>query len=74
MIWLIAGVALAAGEALTGDFVLLMLGGAALATAGVAAVTDLPVWFDAWYSRLRRSFCCWGCVRRCGVATHNHRR
>ncbi|MEE2056110.1 MULTISPECIES: NfeD family protein [Rhodococcus] len=47
LIWLIAGVALAAGEALTGDFVLLMLGGAALATAGVAAVTDLPVWFDA---------------------------
>lgn len=29
LIWLIAGVALAAAEALTGDFVLLMLGGAA---------------------------------------------
>jgi membrane protein implicated in regulation of membrane protease activity len=47
LIWLIAGVALAAAEALTGDFVLLMLGGAALATAGVSAATDLPVWLDA---------------------------
>ena len=47
LIWLIAGVALAAAEALTGDFVLLMLGGAALATAGVSAATDLPVWADA---------------------------
>lgn len=47
LIWLIAGVALAAAEALTGDFVLLMLGGAALATAGVSAATDLPVWTDA---------------------------
>ena len=47
LIWLVAGVALAAAEALTGDFVLLMLGGAALATAGVSAVTDAPVWVDA---------------------------
>ncbi|MDV2475581.1 NfeD family protein [Rhodococcus zopfii] len=47
LIWLIAGVALAAAEALTGDFVLLMLGGAALVTAGVSAATDLPVWADA---------------------------
>ncbi|MEU5843921.1 NfeD family protein [Rhodococcus sp. NPDC047139] len=47
LIWLIAGVALAAGEALTGDFALLMLGGAALVTGGVSAVTDLPVWIDA---------------------------
>lgn len=47
LIWLIVGVALAAAEALTGDFVLLMLGGAALATAGVSAATDFPVWTDA---------------------------
>ena len=47
LIWLIAGVALAAGEALTGDFALLMLGGAALVTGGVSAVTDFPVWIDA---------------------------
>lgn len=47
MIWLIAGVALAAAEALTGDFFLLMLAGGALATAGVTAVTDFPVWVDA---------------------------
>ncbi|MCK0093147.1 NfeD family protein [Rhodococcus sp. F64268] len=47
LIWLIVGVALAAGEALTGDFALLMLGGAALVTAGVSAATDFPVWADA---------------------------
>ncbi|MFZ2172788.1 MAG: NfeD family protein [Rhodococcus sp. (in: high G+C Gram-positive bacteria)] len=47
VIWLIAGVALAAAEALTGDFFLLMLAGGALATAGVTAVTDFPVWVDA---------------------------
>ncbi|WP_226436929.1 NfeD family protein [Rhodococcus yananensis] len=47
LIWLVAAVALAAAEALTGDFVLLMLGGAALTTAGVSAITDWPVWADA---------------------------
>ncbi|MFC9790741.1 NfeD family protein [Rhodococcus sp. NPDC127528] len=47
IIWLVAGVLLAAAEALTGDFFLLMLAGGALATAGVTAVTDLPVWIDA---------------------------
>lgn len=47
IIWLIAGVVLAAAEALTGDFFLLMLAGGALATAGVSAVTDFPVWGDA---------------------------
>lgn len=52
LIWLIAGVALAAAEALTGDFVLLMLGGAALTTAGFAALTDLPVWADAVFFAL----------------------
>lgn len=46
-IWLVAGILLVAAEALTGDLVLLMLGGAALATAGVAAVTDFPIVLDA---------------------------
>ncbi|MGW0042074.1 NfeD family protein [Rhodococcus sp. NPDC003348] len=47
VIWLVAGVLLAAAEAATGDFFLLMLAGGALATAGVSAVTDFPVWIDA---------------------------
>ncbi|MFC4604608.1 NfeD family protein [Rhodococcus kronopolitis] len=47
IIWLVAGVLLAAAEAMTGDFFLLMLAGGALATAGVTTVTDLPVWADA---------------------------
>ncbi|WP_338893321.1 NfeD family protein [Rhodococcus sovatensis] len=47
IIWLIAGIALAAAEALTGDFFLLMLAGGALATAGISAITDFPVWADA---------------------------
>ncbi len=38
---------LAGAEALVGDFFLLMLAGGALATAGVSAVTDFPVWVDA---------------------------
>lgn len=47
IIWLIAGVLLAAAEALTGDFFLLMIAGGALAAAGVSAITDFPVWLDA---------------------------
>ncbi|OZE94454.1 NfeD family protein [Rhodococcus sp. 14-2686-1-2] len=47
IIWLIAGVLLAAAEALTGDFFLLMIAGGALATAGVSSITDFPVWVDA---------------------------
>ncbi|MFD4292468.1 NfeD family protein [Rhodococcus sp. NPDC058505] len=47
VIWLVAGVVLAAAEAATGDFFLLMLAGGALAAAGVSAATDLPVWVDA---------------------------
>lgn len=47
LIWLVAGVLLAAAEALTGDLFLLMLAGGALAAAGVTAVTDFPVWIDA---------------------------
>ena len=47
MIWLVAGVVLAAAEAMTGDLFLLMLAGGALVTGGVAAVTDFPIWADA---------------------------
>src|SRR5688500_6068497 len=36
VIWLIAGLALIAAEVLSGDFVLLMLGGGALAAAGAS--------------------------------------
>ena len=47
MIWLVAGVLLAAAEAMVGEFFLLMLAGGALATAGFSAATDLPIWVDA---------------------------
>lgn len=47
LVWLIAAVALAAAETLSGDFMLLMLAGGAFAAAGVSAITDLPVWVDA---------------------------
>jgi membrane protein implicated in regulation of membrane protease activity len=43
VIWLIAAAVLAIGELLIMDFTLLMLGVAALVTAGVA-VTGIPVW------------------------------
>src|SRR5262249_35517231 len=43
LIWLIAALALAGAEALTGDFFLLMLGGGALAAAGSSLVFD-----DLW--------------------------
>jgi membrane protein implicated in regulation of membrane protease activity len=46
LIWLIAALALAGAEALTGDLFLLMLGGGALAAAGSAAVFDWPIWTD----------------------------
>ncbi|PTR27619.1 membrane protein implicated in regulation of membrane protease activity [Rhodococcus sp. OK519] len=42
-----AGALLAAAEAVTGGFFLLMLAGGALATAAITAVTDFPVWIDA---------------------------
>lgn len=45
VLWLIAGVLLIAAEVLSGDFVLLMLGVAALAAAGSAAV-GAPLWVD----------------------------
>ncbi|QBJ98415.1 NfeD family protein [Rhodococcus sp. ABRD24] len=47
LIWLVAGVLLATAEALAGGFFLLMLSGAALATAAVTAISDFPVWIDA---------------------------
>jgi membrane protein implicated in regulation of membrane protease activity len=43
LIWLIAALALAGAEALTGDLFLLMLGGGALAAAGSSLVVD-----DLW--------------------------
>ncbi|WP_067520140.1 NfeD family protein [Nocardia uniformis] len=47
IIWLIAGIVLAAAEMLIGDFTLLMLGSAALATAGVSAFTGSSLIIDA---------------------------
>ncbi|WP_216899257.1 NfeD family protein [Nocardia alni] len=47
IVWLVAGILLAAAEMLTGDFTLLMLGGAALVTALVGGVTDASLIIDA---------------------------
>ena len=44
LIWLIAALALAGAEALTGDLFLLMLGGGALAAAGSSLVFDDQDW------------------------------
>jgi membrane protein implicated in regulation of membrane protease activity len=41
LVWLIAGIALLAGEMLAGEFVLLMLGGGALVAAGGSALFGL---------------------------------
>ncbi|KGI68129.1 NfeD family protein [Mycolicibacterium rufum] len=46
LIWLIAALALAGAEALTGDLFLLMLSGGALAAAGSSWLLDWPVWGD----------------------------
>ncbi|TWP33725.1 NfeD family protein [Leekyejoonella antrihumi] len=46
IIWLGAGLLLAAGETLSGDLVLLMIGGGALAAAG-ASWLGAPVWLAA---------------------------
>ena len=46
VIWLIAALALAGAEALTGDLFLLMLGGGALAAAGSSWLLDWPIWAD----------------------------
>ncbi|MEZ2121297.1 MULTISPECIES: NfeD family protein [unclassified Corynebacterium] len=45
LVWLIAAILLAALELLAGDFTLLLLGGAALATAGIG-VFDVPLWME----------------------------
>jgi membrane protein implicated in regulation of membrane protease activity len=45
LIWLIAALALAGAEALTGDLFLLMLGGGALAAAGSSLIFD-ELWID----------------------------
>ncbi|MEV6067638.1 NfeD family protein [Nocardia sp. NPDC052001] len=47
IVWLVAGLLLAAAEMLTGDLTLLMLGSAAVITAGVAGVTGAPLVVDA---------------------------
>jgi membrane protein implicated in regulation of membrane protease activity len=46
LLWLIAGVLLIAGEVISGEFVLVMLGVAALAAAGVSAL-GAPLVIDA---------------------------
>lgn len=46
LIWLIAALALAGAEALTGDMFLLMLAGGALAATGTSALFDWPIWAD----------------------------
>jgi len=46
LIWLVAALALAGAEALTGDLFLLMLSGGALAAAGAHGLLDWPVWAD----------------------------
>ena len=46
LIWLIAALALAGAEVLTGDLFLLMLGGGALAAAGSSLLLDWPIWAD----------------------------
>ncbi len=47
IVWLVAGILLAAAEMLTGDFTLLMLGGAALVTAGVSGIGQTSLVVDA---------------------------
>lgn len=46
LIWLVAALALAGAEALTGDFFLLMLSGGALAATGTSYLFDWPIWAD----------------------------
>jgi membrane protein implicated in regulation of membrane protease activity len=46
LIWLIAALALAGAEVLTGDLFLLMLGGGALAAAGSSWLFGWPIWAD----------------------------
>ena len=46
LIWVIAALALAGAEALTGDLFLLMLSGGALAAAGSSWLFEWPIWAD----------------------------
>lgn len=43
-LWLIGAIVLVAAEAAAGEFVLLMIGGGALVTAGATWAFDLPMW------------------------------
>ncbi|MEV6426784.1 NfeD family protein [Nocardia sp. NPDC051463] len=47
IVWLVAGILLAAAEMLTGDLTLLMLGSGALLTAGISFAADTSVVVDA---------------------------
>ncbi|WP_067568724.1 NfeD family protein [Nocardia acidivorans] len=47
IVWLVAGILLAAAEMLTGDLTLLMLGSAAVITAGVSGLAGTPLVVDA---------------------------
>ena len=65
LIWLIAALALAGAEALTGDMFLLMLGGGALAAAGIESGRSTTCGCTARCSWWCRSCCwCW-CGPRC---------
>ena len=69
LIWLIAALALAGAEALTGDLFLLMLGGGALAAAG-SSLDLRRLWvarqrFSRWY----RCCCWWWCGPRCAATS-----
>ncbi|MGC4932344.1 NfeD family protein [Gordonia sp. DT30] len=46
LIWLVAVIVLLIGEMVSGDLVLLMLGGGALAAAGVDFFVSPPIWVD----------------------------
>ncbi|MAU82806.1 MULTISPECIES: NfeD family protein [Gordonia] len=46
LLWLVAAMLLVIAEMFVGDLVLLMLGGGALATAGVSFALDTPIWVD----------------------------
>ncbi|TWS19950.1 NfeD family protein [Tsukamurella asaccharolytica] len=43
-LWFIGAILLAVAETAAGEFILLMLGGGALITAGATGVFDLPLW------------------------------
>lgn len=49
ILWFVGAVLLAVAELVVGEFFLLMLAGAALATAGFSWIFDFPVWVDALF-------------------------